>query len=96
MIYDLSSDHANLLGQAWFVVAQVTQVDLVQTQIRIAAGATLKELGLVQKNVKVAGVAMQCRVTTEDPSQVRHQCENFRTRSHTCFRYQALFRSHTR
>lgn len=50
---------------------QVTQVDLVQTQIRIAAGATLKELGLVQENVKVAGVAMQCRVTTEDPSEVR-------------------------
>lgn len=49
---------------------KVTQVDLVQSQIRIAAGATLKELGLVQKNVKVAGVAMQCRVTTEDPSQV--------------------------
>lgn len=49
---------------------QVTQVDLVQSQIRIAAGATLKELGLVQKNIKVSGVAMQCRVTTEDPSQV--------------------------
>eukprot|EP00752_Nemacystus_decipiens_P003621 g3338.t1 len=51
------------------VTEQVTQVDLVQTQIRIAAGAKLKDLGLVQDNVKVAGVAMQCRVTTEDPSQ---------------------------
>lgn len=51
------------------VTEQVTQVDLVQTQIRIAAGAKLKELGLVQENVKVGGVAMQCRVTTEDPSQ---------------------------
>ena len=50
---------------------QVTQVDLVQTQIRIAAGAKLKELGLVQENVKVGGVAMQCRVTTEDPSQAK-------------------------
>lgn len=49
----------------------MTQVDLVQTQIRIAAGATLKDLGLVQENVKVSGVAMQCRVTTEDPSQAR-------------------------
>ncbi|CAN0017477.1 unnamed protein product, partial [Hapterophycus canaliculatus] len=49
--------------------SRVTQVDLVQTQIRIAAGATLKDLGLVQENVKVSGVAMQCRVTTEDPSQ---------------------------
>ncbi|CAM9489244.1 unnamed protein product [Sphacelaria rigidula] len=44
-------------------------MDLVQSQIRIAAGATLKELGLVQDNVSVSGVAMQCRVTTEDPSQ---------------------------
>ena len=49
----------------------MTQVDLVQSQMRIAAGATLKELGLVQDNVSVAGVAMQCRVTTEDPAQVR-------------------------
>ncbi|CAM9680726.1 unnamed protein product, partial [Ectocarpus sp. 13 AM-2016] len=55
------------------VTEQVTQVDLVQTQIRIAAGATLKDLGLVQENVKVGGVAMQCRVTTEDPSQARSQ-----------------------
>lgn len=46
-------------------------MDLVQSQIRIAAGATLKELGLTQDNIKVSGVAMQCRVTTEDPSQVR-------------------------
>ncbi len=50
------------------VTEQVTGIDVVQTQIKIAAGATLKELGLVQENIKVSGVAMQCRVTTEDPS----------------------------
>ncbi|CAN0234038.1 unnamed protein product, partial [Discosporangium mesarthrocarpum] len=50
------------------VTEQVTQVDLVQSQIRIAGGATLKELGLTQDKISVAGVAMQCRVTTEDPA----------------------------
>jgi pyruvate carboxylase len=48
---------------------QVTGIDIVQSQLKIASGATLKELGLVQENIKVNGVAMQCRVTTEDPSK---------------------------
>ncbi|CAM9814610.1 unnamed protein product [Ascophyllum nodosum] len=51
------------------VTEQVTQVDLVQSQMRIAAGAKLKDLGLEQEKISVSGVAMQCRVTTEDPSQ---------------------------
>eukprot|EP01041_Mallomonas_annulata_P011375 gene11375-23811_t len=49
------------------VTEQVTGIDIVQNQIRIASGATLKELGLIQENIKVNGVAMQCRLTTEDP-----------------------------
>ena len=49
----------------------MTQVDLVQSQMRIAAGAKLKDLGLEQDKISVSGVAMQCRVTTEDPSQAR-------------------------
>ena len=32
----------------------------MQTQFRIAGGATLKELGLVQENIKPRGVAIQC------------------------------------
>ena len=36
---------------------------------QIAAGATLKSLGLKQADIKVSGVAIQCRVTTEDPSK---------------------------
>ena len=51
------------------VTEEVTGVDLVQAQIRIAAGATLEEVGLIQENVVPRGVAMQCRVTTECPER---------------------------
>lgn len=41
----------------------------MQAQIRIAAGATLEEVGLIQENIKPRGVAIQCRVTTENPER---------------------------
>lgn len=47
----------------------MTGVDLVQSQIKIASGASLADLGLVQEKIKLNGHAMQCRVTTEDPTQ---------------------------
>ena len=50
------------------VTEEVTDVDLVQTQMRIAYGQTLKELGLSQENLSLHGAALQCRITTEDPS----------------------------
>ncbi|QGU06558.1 2-oxoglutarate carboxylase small subunit [Corynebacterium occultum] len=50
------------------VTEEITGVDLVKSQIHIAAGATLKELGLTQDSIKVTGAALQCRITTEDPS----------------------------
>ena len=50
------------------VTEEVTDVDLVQSQLRIAAGATLQEIGLSQENIKPHGFALQCRITTEDPS----------------------------
>ena len=50
------------------VTEEVTDVDLVQSQIRIAAGETLDDLGLTQDAIQIRGAAMQCRVTTEDPS----------------------------
>ena len=50
------------------VTEEVTDVDLVQSQMRIAYGQTLKQLGLQQKNLQLRGVAMQCRITTEDPA----------------------------
>ncbi|WP_434811656.1 pyruvate carboxylase [Microbacterium sp. bgisy189] len=51
------------------VTEEVTDVDLVQSQMRIAAGATLDELGLRQEDIHLRGAALQCRITTEDPSQ---------------------------
>ncbi len=51
------------------VTEEITGVDLVQTQFKLAAGASLDEVGLgKQENIGVTGVAMQCRVTTENPS----------------------------
>ncbi|MEV4318376.1 pyruvate carboxylase [Actinocrispum sp. NPDC049592] len=50
------------------VTEEVTDVDLVQSQMRIAAGETLEDLGLSQDTVRLRGFAMQCRITTEDPA----------------------------
>ncbi|MGW7283682.1 pyruvate carboxylase, partial [Streptomyces sp. NPDC054844] len=50
------------------VTEEVTDVDLVQSQLRIAAGETLAELGLAQENITLRGAALQCRITTEDPA----------------------------
>ncbi|MEZ5987605.1 MAG: pyruvate carboxylase [Planctomycetota bacterium] len=51
------------------VTEQVTGIDLVQSQILVAAGASLDELGLTQDIVGPRGWAIQCRLTTEDPSK---------------------------
>ena len=50
------------------VTEEVTDVDLVQSQLRIAAGETLADLGLSQDDVVLRGAALQCRITTEDPA----------------------------
>lgn len=50
------------------VTEEVTDVDIVRAQMRIAAGATLDELGLQQENIHLRGAALQCRITTEDPA----------------------------
>ncbi|TFD03544.1 pyruvate carboxylase [Cryobacterium sp. TMT1-66-1] len=50
------------------VTEEVTDVDLVQAQIRIAAGETLAEIGLTQGEIRLRGAALQCRITTEDPA----------------------------
>jgi pyruvate carboxylase len=50
------------------VTEEVTDVDLVQSQLRIAAGETLADLGLSQDSVRLRGAALQCRITTEDPA----------------------------
>ncbi|MEN3307903.1 MAG: pyruvate carboxylase [Micromonosporaceae bacterium] len=50
------------------VTEEVTDVDLVQAQLRIAAGETLAGLGLAQPDLRPRGWALQCRITTEDPA----------------------------
>ena len=50
------------------ITEEVTDVDIVTNQLRIASGATLPELGLTQDEVKLRGAAIQCRITTEDPA----------------------------
>ncbi len=50
------------------VTEEITDVDLVQAQMRIASGETLADLGLSQDGVRIRGAALQCRITTEDPA----------------------------
>ncbi|WP_449280502.1 pyruvate carboxylase [Leucobacter sp.] len=50
------------------VTEEVTDVDLVRSQMRIAAGETLEDLDLTQDRIQLRGAALQCRITTEDPA----------------------------
>ena len=50
------------------VTEEVTDIDLVTSQIRIAAGQTLAEMGIRQEGIRVNGAALQTRITTEDPA----------------------------
>ncbi|MEO0997140.1 MAG: pyruvate carboxylase [Pseudomonadota bacterium] len=53
------------------VTEQVTGLDIVKSQIRIAAGAEIGDVeasGIpAQPGIRMIGSALQCRVTTEDP-----------------------------
>ena len=51
------------------VTEQVTGIDIVQAQIKIAEGKTLAQATGVanQSEIRLNGHAVQCRVTTEDP-----------------------------
>ncbi|HYN71423.1 MAG TPA: biotin carboxylase N-terminal domain-containing protein, partial [Nakamurella sp.] len=50
------------------VTEEITDVDLVASQIRIAAGETLRDLDLRQEDITITGAALQCRITSEDPA----------------------------
>jgi len=45
------------------------RVDLVHSQIQVAEGKSLPQLGLVQDNISLNGTSIQCRMTTEDPAR---------------------------
>ena len=51
------------------VTEEVTGIDIVRAQIEIANGATLDELDITQDSISLRGFAIQCRITTEDPSE---------------------------
>ncbi|MGM9540709.1 acetyl-CoA carboxylase biotin carboxylase subunit [Anaerovibrio sp.] len=46
------------------ITEAVTNIDLVRTQIRIAAGEPLE---IAQKNIRTHGHAIECRINAEDP-----------------------------
>ncbi len=56
------------------ITEQVTGVDIVKSQMRIAAG---EELPLQQKRVEFEGVSIECRINAENPS------DDFRTSAGT-------------
>jgi len=53
------------------VTEMVTGIDVIKTQIRVAAG---ESLGFTQKSVKTQGHALECRVNAEDPSKGFRPC----------------------
>jgi acetyl-CoA carboxylase biotin carboxylase subunit len=48
------------------VTEMVTGRDLIKMQIKIAAGETI---GLRQKDIKLTGTAIECRINAEDPAR---------------------------
>ncbi len=48
------------------VTEQITGIDLIQEQIRIAAG---EKLGYTQKDIQFRGHAIECRINAEDPTR---------------------------
>ncbi|GAA2357270.1 pyruvate carboxylase [Saccharopolyspora halophila] len=50
------------------VTEEVTDADLVQSQLRIAGGESLERLNMTQDQMRLRGAALQCRITTEDPA----------------------------
>jgi acetyl-CoA carboxylase, biotin carboxylase subunit len=53
------------------VTEMVTGIDLIKTQIRVAAGETLP---FKQSDIKLRGSAMECRINAEDPTKNFQPC----------------------
>jgi acetyl/propionyl-CoA carboxylase alpha subunit len=47
------------------VTEEITGIDLVEAQLRIAAGQTLADIGLAQADISARGISMQLRVNLE-------------------------------
>ena len=64
------------------VTESITGIDIVQSQLMIAGGYSLHDLGINQNGIHCMGSAIQCRVTTEDPRKNfqpdNGRIENFR------------------
>lgn len=50
------------------VTEEVTDVDIVESQLLIAGGATLDDIGIRQDDISTRGFALQCRITAENPA----------------------------
>ena len=50
------------------VTEETTDIDIVRSQLQIASGHSLGDLGLHQQAIGQRGAALQCRITTEDPA----------------------------
>lgn len=61
------------------VTEMVTGIDLIQEQIRIAAGEPLK---FSQEDIEVKGWAIECRINAEDPDKDFRPCPGTITRYH--------------
>lgn len=58
---------------------EITGIDIVQSQILIASGKTLPELGLIQEDIpEPTSYAMQCRVVSDVASVLRYFCMDHR------------------
>ncbi len=53
------------------VTEMVTGIDLIQSQIRVAAG---EKLPFTQADIQLRGAAMECRINAEDPSKNFQPC----------------------
>ena len=50
------------------VTEEVTDIDLVESQLLISGGSTLEDLGIAQEGIFTSGFAVQCHIAAEDPS----------------------------
>jgi pyruvate carboxylase len=51
------------------VTEEITGIDLVHAQVRVEEGKSLPQMNLSQHEIFPNGYAIQCRMTTEDPSK---------------------------